>query len=317
MKGTMAMKTFFAKLGRALVAASLGIGLLWGAAPIAHADEAGLAAYREAMLTPAKPDKRIFREQLLFFGPMLKADLDFQAMAKKDERLRAQGNLELVGTDEKGNTKPLNIPFYIEQARKDMTLYFQIENEWFKFKTPELTAVAMDMMATPQGDEIQEEMALTKDALVLAENENQRTMLVTLDGNRLADSLRSSENTDNSLSEADKAQQEAFLKYLEQGLRSQDLWYTWTIDKRDWQTITVGFDLSNFLHAAAKAVLDDPNVKLNSDERQILESVAYYSELKSYTTYLDPEVKQTITLPKELKKAKSFNEIVPDNKMAQ
>ena len=262
--------------------------------------EADLAAFREAMLTPAKPDHRIFREQIIFFMPTLKADLDFQAGTKKKDEIRMAGSLDGVGTDEKGHTTPFHIPFYLDQSQKDMTLYFQFGPAWMKFSTPTVSATAVDIAANPEPEELEQEVAMIKDVKVLKESDTQRTMFVTMDGNKLADWLI--ENKDKNATEKEKSdpQAEQFFQYILQGLKESDIQYVWSIDKQDWQTIALALNLSGFVQSTAKAALMDPQANLEPATKEILESLAYYSELKAYTTFLEPHDNSLIDIPKEV-----------------
>jgi len=56
------------------------------------------------------------------------------------------------------------------------------------------------------------------------------------------------------------------------------------------------------------------NVKkseVSMEKLRLLESMAYYSELKLYLTYLNPDAKSFIQIPDEAKKAKPIDNIIP------
>ena len=72
-------------------------------------------------------------------------------------------------------------------------------------------------------------------------------------------------------------------------------------------------NLSGIVQETAKAALNDPDANFDELTLEMLKDMAYYSELRAYTTYLNPEIKSTIELPKELKKAKSIDSIISDN----
>ena len=101
------------------------------------------------------------------------------------------------------------------------------------------------------------------------------------------------------------------MKYLKQGLQHTDVWCTWTVEKKDCQTITFSINLSGVLQESAKAALDDPKADFSPQVQSLLESLAYYSELKAYTTYFNPEKASAIELPKEAKNAVPVGDILP------
>lgn len=289
----------------------------WGASvDTVSADPAGMDAFREAMTKNTSFDKRVFREQLTFFLPIAKADIDFQGVSKNEKELLIDGTFTGIMTDNKGDTQTLVVPFCMEQSKKKMAFYYKLGEEWTKIEAPEATAVVVDSLGTPNEADLQQMIAMVKSAEVLQETDSQRTMLLDLDENMLIQKIESAfadENVKESTPEQ-KAFQEKFMGYVKTGLSKTDVWCTWTVDKKDWQTITFSIDLSGIIHEVAKAVLDDKDSGLNDGIRPMLENLAFYSELKSYTTYLNPDTKKTIQLPKEIKNAKSFDEVITENK---
>lgn len=289
----------------------------WGASvDTVSADPAGMDAFREAMTKNTSFDKRVFREQLTFFLPIAKADIDFQGVSKNEKELLIDGTFTGIMTDNKGDTQTLVVPFCMEQSKKKMAFYYKLGEEWTKIEAPEATAVVVDSLGTPSEADLQQMIAMVKSAEVLQETDSQRTMLLDLDENMLIQKIESAfadENVKESTPEQ-KAFQEKFMGYVKTGLSKTDVWCTWTVDKKDWQTITFSIDLSGIIHEVAKAVLDDKDSGLNDGIRPMLENLAFYSELKSYTTYLNPDTKKTIQLPKEIKNAKSFDEVITENK---
>ena len=190
-----------------------------------------------------------------------------------------------------------------------MTIYFKADKKWEKFTAPTLAASVMDMIATPNEAEVEEIIADTKDVQILQENENRRIMLVTLDGDRMADSFKAKadENPD---ATADPIQ-EATVNYFDTALRNANVWYMWTIDKRDWHTVAMQYHLSGIIQELARAALNDPNQQWPDEISQLLETIAYYSEIRAYTTYpSDPEAKKKFEIPKNVLKAKSVDSLM-------
>ena len=274
-------------------------------------------AFREAMTkTSAKPDTRIFREQVIFFTPYLKANLDFQAVSNNSDSIRMQGNLDYVMTNDKGNTEVSNIPFYLDQKNNDMILYYKTDKNWLKKKAPIASAAAVDLIAAPSKEDLEKEIAMVKDVKVVMESQNQRTMFVVLDSNKIADSIMeySKKEADPNLTAQEREIQNMVIKYIDQGIRNAEISYTWTIDKQDWQTITLAMDLSDILKSIVNACVSDPENVYAPIIKDLAEPFVYYSELKAYTTFLDPNTKQTIDIPKNVLKAKEVKDTDDDKK---
>ena len=189
-----------------------------------------------------------------------------------------------------------------------MTLYFKADKQWEKFTAPTLAASVMDMIATPNAAEIEEIITDTKDVKILQENPNRRIMLITLDGDRMADSLKTKAE-DNPNATADSVQETA-VNYFDTALRNANVWYMWTVDKRDWHTVAMQYHLSGIIQELARAALNDPNQQWPDEISQLLETVAYYSEIRAYTTYpSDPAVKKKFEIPKNVLKAKAVDSL--------
>ena len=284
-------------------------GLLCGAMMFgtAAAEEApaldGMEAFREAITMTTKQDRRVFHQDLLFFAPSLRADLDLigQTMAHK---LRIAGKISLIAIDDRANTTDLAIPFYIDQQQKEMTLYFKPDKKWYKFQTPTLAASAIDELATPDEKEADEILSTVKAVTVLRETDAQRTMLVQLDSEKLADlvSQYSQKYPADKGTADDGDMQKSIMGCLEAGVRRSNIWYTWTIDKASARTVTMSYNLSSVLQETARVALET-HPELPPELAQILETIAYYSDLKTYTTFLSPKAVQKLDLPEEAKAA--------------
>lgn len=267
----------------------------------------GIKAYREALTSYSAEAEKIFRQDILFASPFVQAELEVFGTVE-DDVFKSTGEFSLWIEDDKGTTTEKVIPFYMTQNGNDMTIYFKADKKWEKFTAPKLAASVMDMIATPNEAEIEEIIADTKDVQILQENENRRIMLVTLDGDRMADSFKTKaeENPD---ATADPIQ-EATVNYFDTALRNANVWYMWTIDKRDWHTVAMQYHLSGVIQELARAALNDPNQQWPDEISQLLETIAYYSEIRAYTTYpADPEAKKKFEIPKNVLKAKSVDSL--------
>jgi hypothetical protein len=87
----------------------------------------------------------------------------------------------------------------------------------------------------------------------------------------------------------------------------------WTVDKTTWQTVTESTNLTGVVQETAKAVLEDNAVQGNPLLEDILQTVAYYSDLKEYTVFLTPKAKSKLMVPKDVKeKAVLSKDIIGD-----
>lgn len=262
----------------------------------------GIKAYREALSSYSADAEKIFRQDILFASPLVQAELDFFGSVEGDI-FKSTGDFTLWIENNDGTTTERTIPFYMTQNGNDMIIYFKADKNWEKFTSPSLAAGVMDMIASPTAEEVEEIIADTKEVTILNENENRRTMLITLDGDRMADSLKT--KAENNPDATADSTQETAVNYLDTALRNADTWYMWTIDKRDWHTVTMQYHLSGIIQELARAALNDPTKQWPDEISQLLETVAYYSEIRAYTTYpSDPAVKKKFEIPKNVLKAK-------------
>ena len=273
-------------------------------------DSEGIKAFREALTADATKSKdNIFRQDIFFASPLVQSALEILGMIENDT-FKSTGEFSIWINNDDGTVTDKTIPFYLTQTGKDMTIYFKADKKWEKFTAPTLAAGIMDMVATPTPEEIEEIIADTKEVTILQENDNRRIMLITIDGDRIADSLKTKveENPDG----VENSTQDVAVDYLDTALRNANTWYMWTIDKRDWHTIAMQYQFSGIIQELARAVLNDPNQQLPDEINQLLETIAYYSEIRAYTTYpTDPAAKKRFEIPKNVLKAKEIESLVP------
>ena len=217
----------------------------------------GIKAYREALSSYSAEAEKVFRQDILFASPFIQAELDILGSVEGDV-FKSSGDLTFWIEKNDGTSTEKIIPFYMTQDGKDMTIYFKSDKEWEKFTAPSLAAGIMDMLASPTPEEVEELVNDAKEVSILQENENRRIMLITLDGNRMADSFRAMSEA-NPDSTADPIQ-EAIVNYFDTAFRNANLWYMWTIDKRDWHTVAMQYQFSGLVQELARAALNDPKL---------------------------------------------------------
>lgn len=281
--------------------------------PVSAMDD--MAAFREAITAPSvvNTQGQIMRESVNLYVPVGHAKLEFLVQAKQDSA-RMSGALDVLLNDEEGGTLAEQIPFYIDQQKNDMTIYYKTGKRWEKFHAPSLAAVLADVIATPDSKDIEQEIAFVKDVKVVRESDTQRTMFVKLDSDKVADEIKqyAAENPADKGTADDGQVQTAFLKWLDTGIRKAEISYMWTVDKTNWQTVTQSIDLTNVVRETAKAALDDGSEHWGPFAEEILSMMAYYSDLKEYTVFLNQKAEEKLTLPKAAQKAVLVEDMLGD-----
>lgn len=296
------MKKIFSPLVRLLVAL-FAVAAMFTPATTSAADDNGMELFREILEKDSDPSDRIFRQDTFFLAMPFIGELDFLGIVDKGDVFKATGDLNYWIYNDDGTVTEKMVPFYLVQDKDNLTLYFKQDKQWEKLVAPTLAAKIADTIATPTGDEIQKMLDGTKGVTVLQDDANRRTLLIEIDGNKLADEFKASAETDSDPANAELV--DSATQYIDTALRNGDMWYMWTVDKSDWHTVMLQYNFSSFLQGVARAALNDPRQTLSDEMRQILERVAFYSELRSYTMYpADPAAKKKFELPKEVLKAK-------------
>ena len=305
------MKKFFSSFTR-LIAAVLVAGAIFF--PVksfaAEMNSADIEAFREALANDSDALDRVFRQQVFLVAMPFIGDLDFLGMVDGDT-FKATGEFAFWTYNEDGTSTDKIIPFYLVQNQNVMTVYFKADKQWEKFTTPSFYGAVMELVTKPSAKEIESLIQNeTKEVVVLQEDDSRRVLLVKLDGNKIADSLKllSDQNPSEDTAAVSANMQNTATNYIDSALRNGEMWYMWTIDKRDWHTVTMQFNFSGFLQALGRAALNDPKQIWPDEIRQKLETIAFYSELRAYTMYpSDPAVKKNFDIPKNVLKAKEIS----------
>lgn len=299
--------------GRVFVGAFLCGTMMFGTAAAEETPALdGMEAFREAISAPTQQDKRVFRQDLQFFVPAIRAEMGMTGYTK-GHNLRLTGDVELFFIGDDGKTTEMKVPFFIDQKKKEMTLYFKPGQKWLKFQTPTLAAAAADGIATPDEKDVEDILSSVKAVTVLRETDTQRTMLVQLDNEKMADLIASyaKKNPPDKGTADDAEMQNAFMACLEQGMRRANIWYTWTVNKATWQTVTMSYNLSSMVQEAARAALEQPH-EWPKELNDFVERIAYYSDMKTYTIFLNKDAKKLVEIPAEAKSAESVEDVFAD-----
>lgn len=298
------MKKIFSPFVK-LLAVLFAAGALLMPAETSAAEDEGMAMFREILEKDSDPSDRIFRQDTFFLAMPFIGELDFLGMVDKGDVFKAAGDFSYWIYNDDGSVTEKMVPFYLVQDKDNLMFYFKQDKKWEKFVAPTLAAKIADMIATPTGDEIQKMIDGTKGVTVLQDDGKRRTLLIEIDGKKLADEFQATAEQDNDAANVEVV--DTASRYIDTALRNGDMWYMWTVDKSDWHTVVLQYNFSSFLQGVARAALNDPRQTLSDEMRQILERVAFYSELRSYTMYpADPAAKKKFEIPKEVLKAKDI-----------
>lgn len=289
----------FAKV--AAVAAVSG-SLLFGGSAVVNAAPAqdGMAAFREAYM--GNSDNRSVNQYFTLIAPNFHLDFDSKAQAYTDGTFKMEGQLNWTYTNLKKNySTNSTIPFYIEQAGSEMDLYVQRNGMWSKMLLPGLPSGIAVIWSSTSPAMMRDNMDAVKSVEVLKDTPDMRIMNVTLDGKKIADILaKNSQASFAGLSgKALDEQKENFQRWLV-AIRSNDITFSWTVNKPTWETVTAAFDLTNIMQAYSRYVLQESaagRIVLTDEERDLLDAMGYYAELKAYTSTRSPKDNVVIARP--------------------
>ncbi len=276
--------------------------LIGGNAKAAELD--AMQIFRETVMETAKKDDRVFHQDIFFVVPSAVSELDFFASTAGD-KLNVAGEFGFWLTAPDGSPVENEVPFYIAQGADNVTLYFQTDKKWKKMTTP-LKASQLTDIFNVNAQAVEEQIALVKEVQILRETDSQRMFLVKIDGKKLAEKIKAvlDTNAENPTDPQISAIKNQIVGYIDTGFQNADIWYTWSVDKMNWRTVTVSANLSNLIQSVAQAVLNDTSAPIPAPFNEMLETLAYFSEFKAYTTYLNDEARSRLEIPKKVLKAK-------------
>lgn len=301
-------KLNFRRLPKLAAAVAVCGSIIVGGGLAANASPAGVAAFREAYMAQA-PDTRVFDQDLTLIAPSFHLDVDSKAQVSVDGVMRMSGVLSWTYTNlQKNYSTNSQIPFYLDQVGDgELSLYVQRHGNWSKMLLPGLPAAITGIWKATDTKMLQANLDAVKDAEIIKDTADMRILRVTLDGNKIAALLE--KNSKNSFANLEgyklDEQQATFQRWLT-AIKANDIVFAWTVNKPDWKTVTASFDLTEIMRAYARSVLQESaagRVVLSPEERDLLDAVGYYSELRSYTTQIGPKGADDVARPIEAETA--------------
>ena len=281
-------------------------------------DKKAMRIFRQALISTMGDNNQIFHQFFIFLVPDFQGELAFNGKVD-GHAVNIAGSLGVWFTGSDGKANDMDIPFYITQNGDNMEFYYKTDNEWTKYSASTIAANLADVVISPTKDEIEKQIAMAKDVTILQDNDSRCTLLVKLDGAKLADEFKAemAKESDDKATPEEIALQNAFTSYIDTGLRNSNIWYTWKVDKKNSRTSVITFDLSSAIQETALAALNDTKQDFPDAIRELLEMLAFYSDFKAYTTFLPPEAQSTLVIPQEvIDTAKPSKDLVSADQIA-
>jgi hypothetical protein len=295
------------KLSKILSAAAVGGMLIFGGN--VQAAENDMQTFRDSYLSTAE-DSRHYNQIATFFGgTVFKADINAQGSILSDASLNMAGTIDWSYTSPRTKqTTNLSIPFYIAQSGdNDMVLYVQRYRRWNKITLPGFPAALASAIKANDLKTLQENAQAVKDVEIFKEDVDQRIMKLVIDGKFVA-SLLDKYNDQNSTGAE-------INRNLKKSLAENDIYCTWTFDKRKKETKTVSIDLTDLMRGYARSVLDESaagTIKLEPEEKSLLDAIGYYSEFHYSLSSVGAIDKKILTPPSSALNAQENDAVFDD-----
>ena len=272
------------------VVAAVGCGLLlWGGstAMAAESQQNAVQVYKEAYMANLN-DERPVSTSIDLFGPNYHWELDAKGQILRDNSMYWQGNMSWDFTEKKTNfTSHEDIPFYLENKDGILTVFAQRAGKWGKISMPGVPAELANLWKTGAVSFMDESMQAVKTMSIENETDKHQGLRMVMDAGRMMQ-LSEKYLDMGSLPDKEKQEHKAMLASLSAAMQGTELTVDWVVNKADRKTVTISTDLTPMIRAYAKSVINDMaagKIKLSDSERDMMESLGYFSELKFYLSY--------------------------------
>lgn len=263
-------------------------------------------AYREAYMANIN-DERVASTNIDLFGPNYHWELDADGKVLRDGSMRWHGNMSWDYTEKKSNiTSHEDIPFYLEHLNNMVTLYIQRENNWSKISVPGVPPELANALASNSINYFNDSMQAVKKVTIENETDKMRGFRVVMDAGKMMQVTEKYWDTaPNNLSEKEKQEQKEFFANLTKSFAGTELTFDWVVNKENNKTVTLSTDLTPLLRAYARNVINEMsagNVKLTDEQREMMDALGYFSELKFYVTYVGANQEESLAVPDDVRK---------------
>jgi len=290
-----------------IIVAVGGIALLWGGSIVDAADiqQHAMEVYREACLTSIH-EERTANTNIDLFGPNYHWELNAAGQMLKNGSMRWHGEMSWDLTEQKTNaTSHEDIPFYVEQRDNLLTFYIQRENEWSKFSLPGIPQELTASWRNGAVDLFNDSMQAVKKVSLENDTDKMQGLRIVFDmGKMMQVTGKYLDDSMGKITSKEKQVRQEAYEETAQGLSGTEVTVDWVVDKSTHQTITVSADLTPVIRGYAQHIIKDMaagKIKLSDEERSMMESLGYFSELKFYMTYWGVDQTEEMAVPQEVR----------------
>ena len=236
---------------------------------------------------------------------------------------KAEGNIALQGTLQPsmllegsangsymlviGMNKTVNVPFYLEQSDKQLTLYYKQLKDWQKMEIP--------FSGQEYAKMLQSDVKLQgiKDVKVVADNGVERTLNITIDGNAVKKELRKGLSSQMKIPanltpekkkhmQEEQKQQKLVMDKICDAMRDYNL--TWVVDKSTRQLKRESMDLTPILRESAGGILAVAGKKIPADQQEVLQRMVDSCSLQLDVIHQPVKAGTEVVIPAEVKQAR-------------
>ena len=160
-------------------------------------------------------------------------------------------------------------------------------------------------------------LPLVKAVSIINETEKLQAMKVVLDVPKLTQFVKNCDTSQEKTAQAPEFSP-AFWDSLISYLQGQELAVDWIVDRNTHETITTSIDFTPLLRAYAQGALDamaKGTVTFTEEQKQTLETLGYFSEMKFYLTTPEASQGRILSVPREVRKTavdSPFQGILPE-----
>jgi len=286
------MKNTIHHLFRALVAV-MAIGYLCigemaqAAEPTASAtqntaitqDSAAMSALKDIFENQESvKEDRYFRAHIVVQSPGAHADIAFCGVNQgNSDLMHGRGEMN-YGTLEGSAISNSVTPFYMDEQKGSMVVYFLSDEIWKKF-------VSMTLWPKQKPEE---RLAMVKNAKILQETNKQRTIAFTIDSKRLGQRFDKGDFTKLSPDQRSNMATQA-VYFRDSFAGGNDIPVVLTVDRQNHRTMMLSMDFSRFLQGIATSALAHNGATMDAVSKEVLAGIRKYCEVKFYKVYVDNE----------------------------
>ena len=300
--------------------AMASLAMLFGGSPgpvSAESQTDAMTLFKEAYLAEPE-DHRIVDVSIDFFGPDAHLDMDAKMQALSEKSLCCEGRFNFDYTEPKTKkTSSMNVPFYLDLNEKNLLLYTKLGDQWSKLSIQGMPAELASSSQAVSEEALANVLPLVKAVSIINETEKLQAIKVVLDVPKLTQFVKDCDTSQEKTAQAPEFSP-AFWDSLISYLQGQELAVDWIVDRNTHETITTSIDFTPLMRAYAQGALDamaKGTVTFTEEQKQALETLGYFSELKFYLTTPEASQGRILSVPKEVRKTavdSPFQGILPE-----